>query len=400
MPTTGRSCIAGQTKRRALPARAGIAALALLAALDVPAQATPKVPRVGYCYGVGDPDHPWTRTFLEGLRKRGWEDGRNVRIVLMPLGSIKNEDFGLTGSCQAYMANQNLDVLVIPGHRDAHPKIPVVTQLPDVARSELARSRSRNVTGLTSHHDGWDIEAKRIALLKEAVDPKRIMLLRARPSDPKVTPGIEPVEAVPGELRNVAGKLGIEVRMVTITKREDFEPAFKAMATGPRTAVIFYDAPGWAKVGVIPDFPLARARYWRQLPLMWSYPDPVARPNPVPELAPIIAYGASKLDEIDRHAYFVDRILKGTKPADLPFEQTPYRLAINVEAAKAKGITFPQSILMQADWVVPHQPLPEVNTPPGPPPPGIDELRAILRAPQPLPPELEERLRAIFLQSQ
>ena len=288
-----------------------LAAFALLAALDVPAQSSsPKVPRVGYCYGVGDPAHPWTRTFIEGLRKRGWQDGRNVRVVLMPLGSIKNEDFGLTGSCQTYMADQKLDVLVIPGHREEHPKIPVVTELPGVAGSALARSMSRNVTGLTSYEEGWQLDAKRIALLKEAVGAERVMLLAARPSDP------------------------------------------------------------------------------------------VARPNPVPELAPIIAYGVSMLDMIDRHAYFVDRILRGAKPADLPFEQEQPRLAINVDAARVKGITFPQTILTQAHWVVPHQPLPEVATPPEPPAPWIDELRAILRAPQPLPPELEERLRAIFLQSQ
>jgi putative ABC transport system substrate-binding protein len=365
-------------------ARHLISALALLAALDLAAQApSPMVPRIGYCYGVGDPGHIWTRTFIEGLRKRGWEDGRNVRVVLMPLGSINNEDFGLTGTCQAYMADQNLDVLVIPGHRDAHPKIPVVTQLPDVAGSELARSKTRNVTGLTSHHDGFEIEAKRIALLKEAVGARRIMLLRARPSDPKVTPGVEPVEALPVELRDVARKLGIELRLVSITKPEDFDPAFKAMSTAPRTAVIFYDAPGWAKVGARPELPLARAKYWRQLPFMWSYPDPVAQPNPIPELAPIIAYGLSKLDEIDRHAYFVDRILRGAKPADLPFEQAPYRLAVNVEAAKQIGITFPPSILTQADWVVPHQhPQFDWTTTPQPPsPPEFEErLRAILRS--------------------
>jgi hypothetical protein len=126
-------------------------ALALLAALDLPAQAQPpKVPRVGYCFGVGDPGHYWTRTFIEGLRKRGWEDGRNVRVVLMPPGSGNNKDFGLTDTCRTYMADKNLDVLVIAGQQDPHPKIPVVTALPNVAGSELARSRTRNITGITS----------------------------------------------------------------------------------------------------------------------------------------------------------------------------------------------------------------------------------------------------------
>jgi hypothetical protein len=95
---------------------------------------------------------------------------------------------------------------------------------------------------------------------------------------------------------------------------------------------------------------------------MHSYPDPVLWKTPFTEVAPIIGYGFTKLDECDRHAYFVDRILRGAKPADLPFEQTQPRLAINVEAARLKGITFPQSILTMADWAVPPQPLIDLTT--------------------------------------
>jgi putative ABC transport system substrate-binding protein len=352
-------------------------ALALMLAFEAAAQA-PTPPRIGYCFGVGDPGHMWTRSFIEGLRKRGWEDGRNVRVVLMPLGSINNDDFGLTGSCQKYMADKNLDVLVILGHSDPQPKIPVVTKLGGVAGSALARSTTRNITGITVEID-TQLSAKRIALLKEAVGAERVMGLFALPPGPNVTPGVAPVEEVSAEMREVARKLGIEIRRVNITKREDVEPAFKAMAAKPRTAVVFYDGPAWGKDGVGIDYTLARLKYRKQLPFMGTLAHHVMGRPAIPEAPFIIAYGYDTLDEIDRYAYLVDRILRGAKPADLPFEQTPLRLAINVEAAKKLGITFPQSILMQADSMVPHHPQFDWTA-----------------TPQPIPPEIEERVRAIL----
>ena len=355
-----------------------ILALALLAALEAAAQA-PKVPRVGYCYGVGDPGHIWTTAFVEGLRKRGWENGRSVEVVLMPRGSINNEDFGLGATCRKYMADKNLDVLVILGHDDPHPKIPVVTEFSGVAESELSKSKTRNVTGLSSPDRRGPLDSKRIALLKEAIGVERVMVLRALPPDPGVTPGVEPVEALPGPLRDIAKRLGIEVRLVNITKREDVEPAFKAMAARPRTAVLVLDGPNWGRLGIGLEMTMARLKYRKVLPFMGEYAHHVMMRGPFPEAGFLLAYGPSDLDRIDRLGYFVDRILRGVKPADLPFEQTRNRLAIDVDVARKLGITFPQSILLQADWVVPNDPqYDSTTTPPLIAPEVAERVRAIL----------------------
>jgi putative ABC transport system substrate-binding protein len=329
---------------------------AIVVGLHAGAQAMPpKVPRVGFCAGFGDPGHIFTKTFHEGLRKRGWEDGRNVQIV-HPTG-IWGSDFRPTQSCTDYMADKSLDVLVVLHHSDPNPRIPVVTLLWNIHGTALAKSTTRNITGIAREEDDWKVNAKRLALLKEAVGAERVMLLQppAIPADPMVKPGLGSAEELPAELREAARRLGMSVVPMNITKREDLEPAFNAMAAKPRTAAILYDSPNWGGAG-------ARTELFRQvlkhhrIPIMRSKADWVMANPPAPEMATIIAYGTSYLDEEDRFAYFVDRILRGARPADLPFEQTPNRLAINVDAARRIGITFPPSILTQADFMVPHHP--------------------------------------------
>ena len=277
------------------------------------------------------------------------------------------------------MADKALDVLVWEGHRDPHPKIPVVTKLSAVAGTALTRSTTRNITGVTREHGTWQEDSKRLALLKEALGADRVLLLTSVLPDSKVKPGVT-LDETPAELWDAAKKLGVAIVPVAITRREDLlEPALNAMADRPRTAMIMYDSPNWYKVGAAEEITL----FMLKRRVMAMKPDWVLARTPFPELARIIAYGTSYLDEYERYAYFVDRILRGAKPAELPFEQTPNRLAINVDAAKAIGITFPQSILLQADWVAPpHPQFDWTTTPQAPEPVGEweERMRAILRS--------------------
>ena len=351
---------------------------ALLTALGVAAQGpAAKVPRVGFCAGYGDPGHIFNKTFVQALRKLGWDDGRNVRIIMPPRGDWPNKP------CGDYMADKGLDVLVLEGHSDPHPKVPVVTKLSGIAGSELARSKTRNITGVTREHGTWEEDSKRIALLKEAFGAERVLLLNAELPDPKVKPGVGATEDAPADLREAAKKLGVTIVPVTITKLEDLhDPILEAFARKPRTAAIAYDSPKWYKVGAAEEITFFRLKHRKRLPVMSMKPDWVLARSPFRVLESIIAYGTSYLDERERYAYFVDRILRGAKPAELPFEQTPNRLAINVDAAKLSGITFSPSILTQADWVVPPHPQFDWTTTPQPPPPpeSMARFRAILES--------------------
>jgi putative ABC transport system substrate-binding protein len=254
------------------------------------------------------------------------------------------------------MADKGLDVLVMDGHSDPHPKMPVVTKLSGVAGSALAQSKTRNITGITREHGTWEEDSKRVALLREALGAERVVLLTSQLPGPGVKPGMGSAEDLPPGLRDAARKLGVAVLPVVITKPEDLEPAFKLMGQKPRTAVITYDSQNWYKVGASIELTSLMISYRKCVPSMSVKPEWVMVKYPDPEMETIIAFGTSYLEEHERYSYFVDRILRGTKPAELAFEQMPNRLAVNVEAAREAGITFPPSILTQAEYVVPPHP--------------------------------------------
>ena len=328
-------------------ARAVVAA-ALFVAFQATAQPTPqKLPRVGFCDGFGNPDHVFHKTFVFGMRNRGWEDGRNVRIVI-PEGTITKEMVRLR-SCEDYMADKGLDVVVMEGFSNPNSKVPVVTALRNVAGSPLAKSTTRNVTGITEEEHSL-VQTKRMALLKEALGARTIAFIYARPAGPKVKPGIGRAEDLPAEIREAAAQLGVEAMPINFTAFEDFEPAFKIIAAKPRAALIFHTGMYWYKIRSN-DVAVDQFIEKHRLPMMLPQPDWVQANNMT-----MIAYGVSFLERMERYSYFVDRILRGAKPAELPFEQLPNRLAINLDAAKSYGITVPHSVLLQADVVVPYDP--------------------------------------------
>ena len=347
------------------PIRSFVAVLALLAVFEALSQGTPKrLPRVGYCGGFGDRTHIFHKKFVEGMRKRGWIDGKNVHI-LIPEGTIVPPGIVLR-KCEDYMADKDLDVIVGGGnHDDPAYNVPMVKTIGRVSATPLAKSATRNVTGLTDEVEFAALLGKRMALLKEATGAENIFFLVAQPSGPKVKPGVGVAEDLLPRTREVAARLGVQARLVTFTKFEDFEPAFRIIAATPRSAAIFQMGMYWFEIqrgGVAVDHFIDRIR----LPVMMPSPDWVQATNKVP-----IAYGPSMVEGAERSSYFVDRILRGAKPAELPFEQMPYRLGIDLEAAKFFGMDIPQSVLLQADILVPPQPrFKWMEDPPKPGPPA------------------------------
>jgi ABC-type uncharacterized transport system substrate-binding protein len=219
-----------------------------------------------------------------------------------------------------------------------------------VLKTPLARSPTRNVTGTSEEPDIPFVRDKMMALLKEATGAEHIFFLNAPLPEANAKPGIGTEDRLAPQIREVARKLGVKVAPVNFTRFEDFEPAFRTMAATPRSAAIFNTGMTWYKLrsnGVGVDQYIDAHR----IPTMMPSPDWVQTDDGV-----MIAYGTSWIEAAERSSYFVDRILRGAKPSDLPFEQLPYRLGINLDAARRLGITVPPSVQLQADILVPPHP--------------------------------------------
>jgi putative ABC transport system substrate-binding protein len=196
--------------------------------------------------------------------------------------------------------------------------------------SRLARPGG-NITGLTSH--AADLNGKRLEILKELLPGLKRVAVLWNPANPTNQPQLTDTEAA-------ARKLGVQVQPLPINSPGDFEPAFKA-ARGAG-ALLQLDGP----------FPLThRTRLVKlakrsQLPGIYGFKEVV-------EAGGLMSYGAHYEDLYRRAATYVDKILKGAKPADLPVEQpTKFELIINLKTAKALGLTIPQSLLSRADEMI------------------------------------------------
>jgi putative ABC transport system substrate-binding protein len=202
-----------------------------------------------------------------------------------------------------------------------------------------------------------------IELLREATGAEHIFLLFAGSAGPGFKPGLGDIEDLPdGErVRQAARRLRIRVTPVNFTKHEDFEPAFRVISSTPKSAAIVHLSVHWFRITSA-----HRSLDWyvhkHRVVVMMPGPDWVQS-----NTTSVIGYGKGMLEEKERYSYFVDRILRGAKPADLPFEHLPYRLGIGLDAAKLYGITIPASLMLKADIVVPPHPrFKWIEPPPGP----------------------------------
>ncbi len=317
-------------------------ALGLLAAPTAAAQ-PPRMPRIGYLEAYS-PSAGALRleSFRQGLRELGYVEGQNVAIEYRDAAG----DTERLSQFAAELVRLRVDVIVTlatPGAlaaRRATNAIPiVVVAMADPVRDGLVASLARpggNITGSTFL--GPELVPKRLELLKEAVPGASRVAVLWHPevySERTMTDMLK-------ETEGAARTLGVQLQALGARGPNDFAGAFAAMRRGRADALIVFPSPMfYYEHRRIVDL-AAKAR----LPAVYPWREGV-------DAGGLMGYGASIPDLFRRAATYVDKILKGTKPADLPVEQpTRFELVVNLKTAKALGLTFPQTILVRADQVI------------------------------------------------
>jgi len=332
-------------ERRSFARGAGL--LWLLSRLPAAAQPASRLPRVArisvgapLAQMVGpDPIDANARGFVHGLRDLGWVDGRNVIIEHRSAEGRLERVPALVRE----VVDLRVDVIVTAGGsmalaaRQATDTIPIVAVGPNLVALGLANSLARpggNVTGL-SFHAGPSMFAKRLDLLKRAAPAvKRITWLGQSVPVGKSMWSAETAEG--------ARSLGLVLSGIAVDRPEDFDTAFGSMSRQRPDAILATDTPlNIGNRARIVEF-AARER----LPAVYGL-------RQFPEAGGLMSYGIDIPDIERRAAQYVDKILKGAKPGELPIElPTRFELVINLKTAKALGLAMPQAFLLQADEVI------------------------------------------------
>jgi len=314
----------------------------LVAPLTAEAQPS-KVHRVDFLVGRSpiEPD-PTLEAFRQGLRDLGYVEGQNLII----------EYRGAEGSLErlrdlaSELVQRKVDVMVTPGGavviraaQHATRTIPIVmVGAGDPVAEGFVVSLARpggNITGLSLLSEG--LPGKRLEILKEAVPQSMRVAVLANPASATYASAMH-------NLTVAAGALGLHLRVVELHSPDELDTAFAAMTRAGADALLVAADP--LLINPLLSGRIADLAAKSRLPAMYSRKFFV-------EAGGLMSYGPNNLD-ISRHAAtYVDKILKGAKPADLPVEQPmKFELIINLKAAKALGMTMPPSLLLQADEVI------------------------------------------------
>ena len=302
------------------------------------AQQSNHVPVVGVLMISLGPDHPLMQTLWKRLRELGYVDGQNIRFEFRGAQGQKDRLPDLARE----LARLKVDVILagtepaIWAAKDATGTIPIVmvAYASDPAASGLIDSFGRpggNLTGIFTRET--DLVGKRVELLKEAIPGlTRVAVLwdsfsRAGERD---------------ELAGAARALGIQLDLMELKAPYNFQAALrKAKKKGAGAIITLFSPPFYVQSTQIAEAALAS-----RLPMTGST-------HEVTRAGGLISYGTDFQDNYYRAAYFIDRLLKGAKPSDLPVEQAAiFKLVVNLKTAKTLGIAIPQSILLRADEVI------------------------------------------------
>jgi putative ABC transport system substrate-binding protein len=315
-------------------------ALALLAApLAVLAQQPGKLPTIGFL-GSSTPSaaSQWVAAFLRRLHELNWIENRNVAIEYR-WAEGRSERYA---EIAAELVRLKVDVIVahstpaVIAAKQATAVIPIVFPVAgDPVGSGLVASLARpggNVTGLSTQTN--DLAGKRLELLREVVPGLRRLAIMANVGNPLAVLELR-------EVLTTARTLGLEVVTSEIRRAEDIAPAFQGLKG--RADALWVVADPFVSTNQIHINTLAAAT---RLPTMhgtW----------PQVEAGGLMSYGPHVPDLYRRAADFVDKILRGTKPSDIPVEQpTKFEFVINLKTAKALGLTIPPAVLARADEVI------------------------------------------------
>jgi putative ABC transport system substrate-binding protein len=321
---------------------AGVVAISfILVAFVAEAQKPSKPPRIGILSAFSPPSEPASpqRTpFWQAMRELGWIEGQNI-VVERRWAELRLDRLPALAT---ELVQLKVDlILTIAGAetiaaKTATKTIPIVmgSSLDAVAQG-LVASLSRpggNVTGVTSMTE--ELSGKRLAVLREAA-PKvsRIAVLKCK--GPLVGQGF-------GGMLDAASALGVNLQLLDVREAEDYETAFAAAIRERAGAMVvlscYFNAVNTPRIVALATK--------RRLPAIssgrgWA------------ESGGLMSYGPRASDMAKLTATYVDKVLKGAKPADLPVEQpSKFELVINMKTAKALGLTIPQSLLIRADELI------------------------------------------------
>jgi putative ABC transport system substrate-binding protein len=309
--------------------------IALIATpLAAGAQQTGKVYRIGFLR-AGEPLKLWLDEFRQALAELGYVEGQNL-VIDLRIGTLDQ-----LPQLAEELVRSKVDVIVASASsagiaaKQATTTVPIVfTTLSHPVEIGLIKSLARpggNITGVTVNaaaHVG-----KRLELLRELVPTLRQVAVLTHPGHPS-----DPVQRK--ELEEAARGMGLQLRPVAVRGPDDLDAAFKA-ARG---------ADGLINIDT-PLFTTHRARFVElaaksRLPAIWAN-------RTVVEAGGLMSYGTYIPALFRRAAIYVDKVLKGAKPADLPVEQpTKFELVINLKPAKALGLTIPPALLARADEII------------------------------------------------
>ena len=319
----------------------GLALSMLAAALAAEAQPAGAARRIGYISNVQSSSltESWWEAFVASLREQGWVEHQNI-IIERRYTELRKE---AALAVAEELIRLRVDVIVVSSTltalaaRQATTTVPIVLTVPaDPVATGLVTSLARpggNVTGLS--FVGTELAGKQVELLKEAVPGLARVAVLANPtnaSHPLCTK----------EIAEVARALKVKLDVLEARTPGEIKAAFATMAKRrPGAAIVLADPLFVREAGN-----LVRLAAEQELPVMYGLREAVVAGG-------LMAYGASFTDLFRRAAIYVDKILKGAKPADLPVEQaSKFELVINLKTAKALRLAIPQSLLVRADEVI------------------------------------------------
>ena len=301
------------------------------------AQQLGKLPTIGVLGTDAVVWRPWIAAFVNRLRQLGWIEGRTIAIQYR---WSEGRDDRIAEIADEFV-RLKVDVIVAEGTgaliaKRATSDIPIVLAISiDPIGSGLIASLAHpggNITGLSNQ--GSDVSSKRLELLHEVVPGLRRLAIMAHPEAPQSGIELRKVEAT-------AHTLGLDVALLEIHHAGDIETAFKALT--PRADALYVVSDALIIANVMRIITLAVGA---RLPTVFNNATYV-------KAGGLMSYGPSYEVLFRYTANIVDKILRGTKPGDIPVEQADkFELVVNLKTAKALGLTIPESFLLSADAVI------------------------------------------------
>jgi putative tryptophan/tyrosine transport system substrate-binding protein len=319
-----------------------VAALVLLltltlAPLAAEAQNPSKIPRIGLFHVGLDHDPPGLAPMRESLKRMGYEEGRNIRL------DYRNQadEEAARSTAQAFV-RERVDILVafenqaVRAARAATSEIPVIfAHVSDPVAAGFVKSIARpggNLTGVADFVG--ELQDKRVQILGEMVRLRRLLIL-TDPTDPAT-------QRLRADIERVAPQLKVQLVERHATTEADVTKMFASLKKGAVDGMVVISPK------LITNFPalILRLSLERQIPLAWHR-------KALAEQGALFSYGPNFTAVGQDIAGYVDRILKGAKPADLPVQQVArLELVINARTARTLGLTIPPSVLSRADQII------------------------------------------------